>query len=193
MNRETLVRIFSKIPTIETERLILRPMSARDAADMFDYSSRAELTKYLLWSPHNTVGYTREYLSYIEKRYKLGDFYDWAVVERESGRMIGTCGFTSIDLANRRGEIGYVLNPDYHRRAYAPEAARAVIEFGFGKLELNRIEARFMEGNEPSRRVAEKIGMTFEGYARDAIFVKGSYRTVGTCAILRDEFQKLQS
>lgn len=189
MNKETLVKIFSKIPTIETERLILRAMSTRDSADMFDYSSRGELTKYLLWSPHNTVNYTREYLSYIEKRYKVGDFYDWAVVEKESGRMIGTCGFTSIDLSNRRGEIGYVLNPDFHRRGYAPEAARAVVEFGFAKLDLNRIEARFMEGNEPSRRVAEKIGMTFEGYAKDAIFVKGAYRTVGTCAILHREFQ----
>ena len=189
MNKEKLVKIFSAIPVIETERLVLRAMSARDSADMFDYSSRGELTKYLLWSPHNTVNYTREYLAYIEKRYKVGDFYDWAVVEKESDRMIGTCGFTSIDLSNRRGEIGYVLNPDFHRRGYAPEAARAVIEFGFARLDLNRIEARFMEGNDASRRVAEKIGMTFEGYARDAIFVKGAYRTVGTCAILRREFE----
>ena len=189
MNKEKLVKIFSAIPVIETERLVLRAMSARDSADMFDYSSRGELTKYLLWSPHNTVNYTREYLAYIEKRYKVGDFYDWAVVEKESGRMIGTCGFTSIDLSNRRGEIGYVLNPDFHRRGYAPEAARAVIEFGFARLDLNRIEARFMEGNDASRRVAEKLGMTFEGYTRDAIFVKGAYRTVGTCAILRREFE----
>jgi ribosomal-protein-alanine N-acetyltransferase len=189
MNKEKLVKIFSAIPVIETERLVLRAMSARDSADMFDYSSRGELTKYLLWSPHNTVNYTREYLAYIEKRYKVGDFYDWAVVEKESGRMIGTCGFTSIDLSNRRGEIGYVLNPDFHRRGYAPEAARAVIEFGFARLDLNRIEARFMEGNDASRRVAEKLGMTFEGYTRDAIFVKGAYRTVGTCAILHREFE----
>ena len=192
MNREALIKIFSKIPIIETERLILRPMSTRDAADMFDYASRGEVTRYLLWSPHNTVSYTREYLSYIEKRYRVGDFYDWAVVERASGRMIGTCGFTSIDLSNRRGEIGYVLNPDFHRRGYAPEAACAVMDFGFSRLELNRIEARFMQGNEPSRRVAEKIGMSFEGYARDEIFVKGEYRTVGKCAILHREFQNIQ-
>ena len=189
MNREKLVRIFSAIPTLETERLILRAMSSRDSADMFDYSSRGELTKYLLWSPHSTVNYTREYLSYVEKRYKLGDFYDWAVVEKESGRMIGTCGFTSLDLSNRRGEIGYVLNPDFHRRGYAPEAARAVIKFGFDRLELNRIEARFMEGNKPSLRVAEKLGMTFEGYHRDSMLVKGSYRTIGYCSILREEYE----
>ena len=193
MNRETLVKIFSAIPTLETERLLLRPMSSRDAADMFDYANRAEVTKYLLWSPHNTVSYTREYLSYVEQRYRLGDFYDWAVVEKESRRMIGTCGFTSIDVANRRGEIGYVLSPDYHRRGYAPEAAKRVLEFGFSKLELNRIEARFMKGNEPSRRVAEKIVMTFEGYARDELFVKGEYKTVGRCAILRREFQNDQN
>ena len=192
MNKEELVKIFSKIPTIETDRLVLRAMSSRDAADMFDYASRGEVTRYLLWSAHRTVSYSREYLSFIEKRYRVGDFYDWAVTEKESRRMIGTCGFTSIDLANRRGEIGYVLNPDFHRRGYATEAAEAVVDFGFSKLDLNRIEARFMQGNDPSLRVAQKLGMTLEGYARDALFVKGEYRTVGTCSILREEFQKIQ-
>ena len=56
------------------------------------------------------------------------------------------------------------------------------MEFGFSELGLHRIEARFMKGNDRSLRVMEKLGMSFEGYHVDEIFVKGSYRTVGICA-----------
>jgi ribosomal-protein-alanine N-acetyltransferase len=54
-------------------------------------------------------------------------------------------------------------------------------------VELHRIEAKFMRGNDASLRVMEKLGMTFEGYHTDAMLVKGKYRTIGYCAIIRDE------
>ena len=191
MNKEKLVKIFSAIPVIETERLILRAMSARDSADMFDYSSRGELTKYLLWSPHNTVSYTREYLSYVEKRYKVGDFYDWAVIWKNTDKMIGTCGFTRFNTEANSAEVGYVINPEFWGIGVAPEAVRAVMRFGFRELNLHRLEARYMVGNQRSRRVMEKVGMNFEGVGRDCMFVKGRYVSVGTCAILRGEYLKM--
>ncbi len=189
MRRENVLKIFSDIPTITTERLTLRALCPMDARDMFEYSCRRDLTEYLLWSPHESPAYTSEYLKYVGTRYAVGDFYDWAVVLRESGKMIGTCGFTRIDTVNDVGEIGYVLNPDFHGRGYASEAARAVMAFGFGKVGLHRIEARFMEGNSASEAVMRKLGMRAEGYERDAIFVKGRYRTVGKYAILAEEFR----
>lgn len=188
MKRERISSIFVKMPTLETERLILRPMLVSDADDMYDYAHREEVTRYLLWSPHASKKNTVDFLRYIRTRYGLGDFYDWAVVEKESGRMIGTCGFTSIDLENGVGEIGYVINPDFSGRGYATEAARAVIEYGFGELSLHRIQCRFMKGNDASLRVAEKLGMTFEGYIRDLMFVKGAHKTIGYCSLMHDEF-----
>lgn len=184
MTRENIYKVFSNIPTLETERLILRSMHPMDADDMFDYAGREDVTRYLLWSPHPSPSYTEDYLKYIQSRYALGDFFDWAVVHRESGKMIGTCGFTKINAENNYGEIGYVINPDFRGMEYAAEAAKRVIEFGFEELGLHRIEARFMKGNEASLRVMEKLGMSFEGYLKDAIYVKGSYRTVGVCAIV---------
>jgi ribosomal-protein-alanine N-acetyltransferase len=65
-----------------------------------------------------------------------------------------------------------------------------VIEFGFSTLGLNRIAARFMQGNNASLRVMEKLGMTFEGYHRDAIYAKGEYKTIGYCAITRQDYLK---
>jgi ribosomal-protein-alanine N-acetyltransferase len=62
-----------------------------------------------------------------------------------------------------------------------------VLEFGFDELGLHRIEAHFMEGNNASRRLMERVGMTFEGYARESMRIKGRFCTIGTCAILRQE------
>lgn len=189
LRREKICKIFSHMPMINTERLILRPMRISDAEDMFDYARRQEVTTFLLWSPHPTKSYTEDYLRYLQGRYALGEFYDWAVIEKSSGKMIGTCGFTRIDFPHDAAEIGYVLNPDFHGLGYATEAANRVLRFGFEVLNLHRIEAKFMRGNDASLHVMEKLGMQFEGYRRDGMFVKGSYRTIGICAILQEEFQ----
>lgn len=191
MKKETVFKIFSNMPTLYTERLSLRVMHPIDAEDMFDYAKRPEVTKYLLWREHEDIYFTLDYLNYINRRYALGDFYDWAIIERESRRMIGTCGFTKIDVPNNSAEIGYVLNPDFHRRGFGSEAVKRVLKFGFEELGLNRIEARFMQGNEASLALMKSVGMTFEGYMRDLIFVKGSYRTVGVSSILRSEYEKI--
>ena len=188
MRKESIFVTFSNMPVLETERLVLRRMRPSDAEDMYDYASRADVTEYLLWSPHPSVRYTADYLKYIKSRYALGDFYDWAVIEKISGRMIGTCGFTRFDLPHNCGEIGYVLNPDFHGKGYATEAARRVIEFGFSELGLHRIEAKFMQGNDASLHVMERLGMTFEGYRRDGMLVKKKYRTIGICSILIGEW-----
>lgn len=193
MKKEHICRIFSRIPELETERLILRKMRVGDEEDMYAYAKRSEVTRYLLWSPHPDIYYTRDYLRYLATRYAAGSFYDWAIVLKSSGRMIGTCGFTAFDCPHDAAEIGYVLNPDYRGKGIAPEAVRAVLAFGFDKLALHRIEARFIEGNEASLRVMEKVGMRFEGYRREAMLIKGAYRTIGYSSILRAEYEALVS
>lgn len=190
MKCDAIQRIFSHLPTLTTERLILRPMQVTDCFDMYDYAKRADVTKYLTWSPHINLEHTKEYLKYIKKHYRLGDFYDWAVVVAEEDRMIGTCGFTRFHFEHDAAEIGYVLHPDYHGKGYATEAVLEVLKFGFEDLLLNRIEAKYMLGNDASRRVMEKCGMQFEGVRRGEMLIKGLYRDVGVCAILRSDFEK---
>ncbi len=189
MRKETLYKVFSRMPTLRTQRLILRPMHVTDAYDMYDYASREEVTKYLLWSPHTSVEYTRDYLAYVQSRYASREFYDWAITLADTGKMIGTVGFTKIECPHNKAEIGYVLNPDYHGAGIGTEAAKRIVDFGFCELGLHRIEARFMQGNDASLAVMKKLGMTFEGYQRDAMLVKGQYRTIGTCAILKSEYK----
>ena len=187
MKRGKIYKIFTRMPTLTTERLVLRPMRTADAYDMYEYACLEEVTEFLLWSPHPSVSYTRDYLAYIESRYATCDFFDWAVTLKDSGKMIGTVGFTKIDTSNNSAEIGYVLSPQYHGQGIALEAARRIVEFGFDTVGLHRIEAKFMKGNAASLRVMEKLGMTLEGYSVDGMLVKGKYRTIGTCAIIRSQ------
>ncbi len=188
MKKEVICRIFSNIPTLYTDRLILRRIRVYDADDMFEYSSDTSVTKYLTWSPHEDRAYTMDYLNYVQTRYNTGDFYDWGVIDRESGRMIGTCGFTRFDYVNNSAELGYVLNSAFWGKGIAAEACASVMKFGFEKLALNRIECKYIVENEASRRVMEKNRMTFEGIRREGMLIKGIYRDIGICSILRSEY-----
>ncbi len=190
MNGTQYEKQFRDAKELLTERLLLRKMARGDADDMYDYAQRADVTRYLLWDPHPNRVYTVRYLSFVQSRYRNGSFNDWAVVCRADGRMIGTCGFTRFDRENRSAEIGYVINPRYQNRGYATEAVREALRFGFGVLGLHRIEARYMLGNDASRRVMDKVGMTPEGISRDACFVKGRFVSVATCSILDDEYRR---
>lgn len=183
-----LSNLFKKIPDLTTERLILRKIRLTDAPDMFEYSKDPDVTKYLLWDPHPNVEHTRNYIDYLQDRYRDGKYYDWAVVVRATGKMIGTCGFSALCLDHRSAEVGYVLNPAFRGQGYAGEALCAVLEFAFRRMQLNRVEARCVVENEPSERVMQKVGMQFEGIARSALFVKGSFRDIKIYSMLRDEY-----
>ena len=193
MKKELIYRTFSNPPELHTLRLTLRRMMVTDTADLYEYASRKDVTRYLTWYPHSDRDYTREYLQYIAGRYRAGMFYDWAIVYEAEGKMIGTCGFTCFDCASDSAEVGYVLNPDYWGRGIASEAVERVLRFGFEELHLHRIEAKFMVGNDASRHVMEKVGMTFEGIHRGERLVKGNYVDVGVCAILSDEWKEKQN
>ncbi len=190
LNKDILSKKFKKIPSLDTPRLLLRRMKPCDCEDMYEYSHLADTTKYLTWSEHPDRLYTRRYLEYIQKQYSRGEFFDWAITLKESGKMIGTCGFTSFDLPNNSAEVGYVVNPSYHGNGYAPEALRRVLDFGFMELNLHRIQARYMDGNAASRRVMDKCGMRYEGVSRASMYIKGQYVTIHTCAILSEEYIK---
>lgn len=186
-------KIFKRGPVIETKRLILRQMRVSDARDMYEYARLPEVTRYLLWAPHESLAYTESYLRQVENAYSRDEFHDYGVILKKNGKFIGTCGFANLDMANFKGEIGYVLNPDYWGMGIAAEAVNAVLCLGFDRMGLNRIEARYMAGNENSRRVMEKCSMTFEGIQRQSLFVKDRFCDIGVCAILAKDFIPAQT
>ena len=182
------LKIFVNIPRLETERLVLRKMEQSDYRGVFEYASNPEVTRYLLWSPHENVYFTKAYLKEVQKHYKKQNFFDWGITLKGENKVIGTCGFSSFNIQNNTGEIGYVLGSEYWGRGIAAEASAAVIDFGFKVLRLHRIEAKLMTENSASKRVLEKCAMQEEGIKRGGVFAKGEYRDVAVFSITEDEY-----
>ena len=176
---------FLDMKELETERLLLRRISKRDATDMYEYTKNPEASKYLTWSAHESLSYTTGYIKFLIKKYRKGEFFDWGIELKETKKMIGTCGFSVFDPNNKRVEIGYVLNPDYHNNGYATESVKRVVEYAFRELDIHRIELRIIDGNTASLRVAEKCGFKREGTAVDELIIKDSFKTIHHYALIR--------
>ena len=126
MKKRDLKR-FKNIPTLKTERLVLRKIKESDFRDVFEYSSDPEVPKYLLWNPHVSKEHTKLYLKNISKLYKRCEFYDWAITY--NGKMIGTVGYSSISLIEQWVEIGDVLNRRFWGLGIATEAVKKIIDY----------------------------------------------------------------
>ena len=183
-----MLSVFIKPPTLETERLILRKIVVSDYKDMYAYSCLPETSRYLLWSPHVSPKFTKRYITYLQGQYRDESFYDFALEHKETGKMIGTCGFTDFDLPNNAAEVGYVLHPEFWHMGLAPEALQRLMEFGFTELRLHRLVAKIICENDASKHVAEKCGFRHEATHKDSMLIKGEYRTICEYAILASEY-----
>lgn len=183
---------FANPPTLHTERLDLVKISPEHAEDMYEYSSDPDVTKYLTWSCHSSLKETERYIKLLQKKYAQGVFNDWGLIHRESGKFIGTCGFTSFDYEKNTAEIGYVISKDFWGQGLAAEAARCVMEFGFENFSLSGFCAKCMEGNDASMRVMQKVGMSFEGIYKNGMFIKGAYKTIIVYNVTKERYYSLK-
>ena len=170
-------KIFRNLPVLRTKRLILRKITMQDVDAIYGYARLKETTKYMIWAPHKSRFETKKYVSGTLKRYKMGQPASWGIVCRGCDKLIGMAGFTEYSAAHKTGGIGYVLHPDCWGMGYMTEAVKEIINFGFNRLGLNRIEATCDTGNKASARVMEKSGMKFEGIMRKKVIRHGGHVT----------------
>lgn len=182
---------FAQLPVLETPRLILRPVAMRDAQDIFDYSRDPEVARYVLWDAHRTLADSRAYIRYLHRQYREGQPSSYAIVLRETGRVIGTIGFMSYAEDNASAEIGYSMARGLWGRGLMPEAVTALLDLGFRQMRLHRIEAQHVPANQASGRVMLKCGMRHEGTLRGRVFIKGKFSDVELYAILREDWYQL--
>lgn len=185
---QTFIDVFSHLPTLNTPRLILRPVRMADAEDLFEYSRDPEVARHVLWDAHRSIHQTRDYIRYLIRQYRNAAPGTFAIVLRETGKVIGTIGFMWVQTDNRSAEVGYSLSRAYWNRGIMSEALREVVNFGFLELRLNRIEAQHECANPASGRVMIHAGMQHEGTLRQRIYNKGRFVDVELYAILRSDW-----
>jgi [ribosomal protein S5]-alanine N-acetyltransferase len=181
--------LLAELPTLETERLLLRKITPADEGDTFAFTSDPEVPKFMSWEPHQSLEDSRAYLATVFDRYRQHMPGPWGIVHKGDARLIGSCGYYDWQRDHNRAEIGYVLSRSYWAQGYMAEAVRELIEFGFREMGLNRIQAICNVPNIGSARVMEKAGMRFEGVLRQSFFEKGKYVDVKVYSILRGEWQ----
>ena len=179
--------LFTRIPTISTPRLLMRAARMSDAADLYEYSKDPDVARHVLWDAHRSIHQTRGYIRYLLKQYRTGQPSSFVIELQPERKVIGTIGFMWVQQENRAAEIGYSLSRAYWNQGIMTEALRAMIAYGFEKLNLNRIEAQFESDNPASGCVMQHAGMRREGLLRQRIFNKGRFADVELYAILRHD------
>jgi RimJ/RimL family protein N-acetyltransferase len=151
-----------------TERLLIRPYREDDATGLHDVFGSPEVMKWTPSPPSKDVAETAQRLvrtmAFTAKQPPgLGL---WALELREKGEFLGQVGLFPVEGKGPDVEVAYELAPRAWGRGYATEAARALIDYGFGEMHLERIVALILSDNVRSRRVAEKCDMALEGPGR---------------------------
>lgn len=175
--------------TIETERLILRRFNIDDTEAVFkNWAADKEVQYYYREPTYETFDKAKELVENFIDKYSDSNVYRWAVTIKETGECIGQIAYYFVDTDNNCAEIEYCIGQCFQKKGFATEAAKAVIKFGFKKIELHKIAISHMGGNDKSKRVIEKCGFHYDGTMRDYFYIDGKYIDRLFYSILEDEY-----
>lgn len=179
-----------RVEPITTERLLLRPFSPGDLADLHAIHSQPDVVRYLYWEARSPDE-SRAALERHQRHDRLereGDRLVLAVVRRDTGRLIGEVSLRWLSEEHRQGEIGFVFHPDAQGKGYAREAATAVLDLAFGALGLHRVIGRTDARNETSAALMRRLGMRQEAHFVQSEIFKGEWGDELVFAILDGEW-----
>jgi RimJ/RimL family protein N-acetyltransferase len=175
-------------PTLHTARLRLRAFAPEDAPVVQRLAGDFAVADTTLRIPHPYEdGMAEAWIASLADEYQAGRQVVFAITLTGTAELIGAIGLT-IQHEHRRAELGYWIGRPFWGRGYATEAAGAVLAWGFGALELNRIFARHFARNPASGRVLEKIGMRPEGVSRAHVRRWDRFEDLVQLGILRKEY-----
>ncbi len=179
-------------PTLHTERLILRPFESSDAGDVQRLAGDFEIADTTLNVPHPYEdGMAEDWIATHQPQFEAGALCAFAITSAETGELIGAIGLR-INANFNRAELGYWIGRPYWNNGYCTEAAHAMLEYGFIELGLNRIYATHLTRNPASGQVLRKVGMAYEGRARQHVKKWDTYEDLELYSILASEWRGVQ-
>jgi RimJ/RimL family protein N-acetyltransferase len=180
--------------TAETERLRLRTYTDDDFDAFFDLHRREDVARYLPWHPRDEQAAREALARHQRLTVEVDDQgVTLAAFDKATERLVGDFVLILRSVEHRRGEVGYVLHPDFAGRGLATEGARVMLDIAFEKLGLRRVIGRIDARNQASARVLTKLGLRHEAHLVQNELFKGEWTDEDDFAILHDEWQKLRS
>ena len=181
-----------KLPII-TEHLTVRRWVESDWKDIVEYTTDEAVARYEFWS-EKTWAQKDKVVEWIHVQNALaiptlGQWVEFALELTQEGKVIGDIGFKFLGEESRTAEVGWTLNRQYQKKGYATEAAKELMTFCFGLLDLHRLVSRCDARNVDSFRLMERLGFRREAHHVKAYFVKDEWCDEFVYAILNTEWQ----
>ena len=169
------------------DEILLRPPRLTDAKDLFALvdSNRDYLRRWLPWV--DTIRSAKDYRPWIDGR-AGGNEYRLLIVYKRA--VVGATGVSNLDSPNKAGEIGYWLAENMQGRGIVTRTCRALLDYAFDELEINRMQIRVATGNKKSLAIPERLGLQFEGVQRQAELVNGEYYDLALYSMLASEWRE---
>ncbi len=184
-----MARMALPTPTLDTARLRLRPFTNADAAALFALHSNAYVLRYWDAAPWSDPARTERFVAACRQMEEEGSGARLAM-DLSDGAFIGWCSFTRWNPDFRSASLGYCLDDAAWGHGYATEAARALLQWAFDTLDLNRVQAETDTRNAASARVLEKLNFMREGTLREDCVVNGEVSDSWVYGLLRRQWQQ---
>ena len=176
-------------PTLPTARLRLRPFDDEDANDVFEMHSNAHVLRYWDAPPWRERDRAERFITACRQMAEAGSGARLAVERSPDGTFLGWCSLSRWNPDYRSASLGYCFDDAAWGHGYATEAARAVLQWAFDALDLNRVQAETDTRNLSSARVLEKLGFVREGTLREDCVVNGEVSDSWVYGLIRREWQ----
>jgi RimJ/RimL family protein N-acetyltransferase len=152
-------------PPLSDEAIWLEPLDGRFVPDFDQLADDPDIVRFTRVPSAPDAGFTAAWVGRHVSGWDDGSRAGFAILSLD-GAFLGMVAMVDLDLAGRQGEIGYMVSPDARGRGVAGRALRIVSAWALGPLGLERVELRISSDNEPSLRVAERLGFVREGVLR---------------------------
>ena len=181
----------NRFPELETERLNMREMTLQDLEFYFHHFNIKEIIDGCCFpGPKDLATAHEELLLYCINPFKEDRGVRWGITLKGEDKLIGTCGIYDWKKTLRSAEIGYDLDPSYWGQGLMIEALRALLQYGFEVMLLNRVQAIIDSENARSMRLVRRLGFVQEGILRQRSYFNGQFRDDVIFSLLKDEWKR---
>lgn len=175
---------FTEFPTMETDRLLLREVTHKDAEGVFSFRSNAQAMTYVPRPLMQNMDEAHNLIAIFMDLRKKNEAINWSIVLKEENKVIGNICIWQIQPEHSRGEVGYMILPEYWGKGLSTEAVKTVVGYGFNGIKLHSLEAIINPDNVASQRVLEKTGFVREAHFKQNFFHNGRFEDTAIYSIL---------
>ena len=176
---------------LETERLILIEISPAMSNILLNECNDEEIVKFLCLDNIEDFAIDLEKYRRGQVTYRISHA-NFVLIDKQEQRFVGRCDFHMWYILHDRAELGYAMNSNADKqKGYMSEAIKAILEYGFGPMRLNRVEAFVGRHNPPSLRLMDKFGFTLEGVMREHYNKDGHMQDSLCFSLLKKEYKPI--